>query len=111
MAKSIETNKLIVPIINARREACYAAIFDGNKKVLDEKNLTIEKLKMFLIGLNKEYVFVSNDSFSFNTEKYDPDILNIVLEYQNKEAINPHMVNPVYLKLTEAEEKRLKVND
>lgn len=111
MAKSIKTDKLIVPIINARREACYAAIYDGDKTILEGKYLTIEKLKMFLIGLNKEYVFVSNDNFSFKVEKYNPDILKIVNFYQDKESINPHLVNPVYLKLTEAEENRLKDND
>ena len=111
MAKSIKTDKLIVPIINARREACYGAIFDGNNNLLPGEYMTIEKLKMMLIGLNREYVFISNDGFSFEVKKYDPDILNIVLFYQNKECINSHMVNPVYLKLTEAEENRLKDND
>ena len=111
MAKSIKSDKLIVPIINARREACYAAIFDNDKKVLKEEYLTLEKLKMILIGLNTEYIFVSNDSFYFETKKYNPDILNIVLSFKDRESINPHMVNPLYLKLTEAEENRLKNND
>lgn len=111
MAKSIETDKLIVPIINARREACYASIFDGDKELLPGQYLTIEKLKMMLIGLNKDYVFVSNDSFPFEIEKYNPNILKIVSYYENKDTINPHMVNPLYLKLTEAEENRIKDND
>lgn len=111
MAKSINTNNLIVPIINARREACYAAIYDNDKCILNGCYLTIEKLKMFLLGLNKEYTFISNDSFTFEVEKYNPDILNIVLSYKDKEDINPHLVNPLYLKLTEAEENRLKNND
>ena len=111
MAKSIKTDKLVVPIINARREACYAAIFDNEKVLMDGKYLTIEKLKLFLLGLNKEYVFISNDHFSLDTVKYDPDILNIVLAYKDKEEINPHLVNPLYLKLTEAEENRVKDND
>ena len=107
MAKSINTDKLIVPIINARREACYAAIYDGNKEILPGEYMTIEKLKMMLIGLNKDYVFVSNDKFDFHCEKYNPDILNIVNYYQDRKEINPHLVNPLYLKLTEAEENRL----
>jgi tRNA A37 threonylcarbamoyladenosine modification protein TsaB len=111
MAKSIKTDKLIVPIINARREACYASIFDGDKEILPGQYLTIEKLKMMLMGLNKDYVFVSNDSFSFEVEKYDPDIEKIVNYYKDKVGINPHMVNPCYLKLTEAEENRIKNND
>ena len=111
MAKSIKTDKLIVPIINARREACYASIFDGDKCILEGKYMTLEKLKIILIGLNKEYVFISNDSFNFEVEKYNPNILNIVLSFKDKESINPHTVNPIYLKLTEAEENRLKNND
>ena len=107
MAKSVKTDKLIVPIINARREACYGAIYENGKEILKPGYMTNEKLKMILHGLNREYVFVSNDIFSFNVEKYDPDILNIVLSFKDKEEINPHLVNPEYLKLTEAEENRL----
>ncbi len=108
MSKSIKTEKLIVPIINARREACYAAIYDGDKVIEEGSYLKIEKLKLILMGLGKDYVFVSNDSFPFACEKYDPDILNIVSYYKNREDVNPHLVNPNYLKLTEAEENKMK---
>jgi len=111
MSKSIITNKLIVPIINARRDACYGAIYENEKEILEGKYMPIEKLKMFLLGLNKDYTFISNDSFPFRVEKYDPDILNIVNYYKDRDNINPHLVNPLYLKLTEAEENRLKEND
>lgn len=107
MSKSIKTDKLIVPIINARRGACYGAIYDNDKEILEGQYMSVEKLKMFLSGLNREYVFVSGDNFDFEVVGYDPDILNIVNTYSNNENINPHMVNPVYLKLTEAEENRL----
>ena len=108
MAKSIKTDKLIVPIIDARREACYASIYDNDKCIMEGEYLTLEKLNLFLHGLGKEYVFVSNDNFSFETVKYNPDILNIVNSYQDRESINPHLVNPSYLKLTEAEENKIK---
>ena len=111
MAESIETNSLVVPIINAGREACYAAIYDNGKCLLEGKYMTIEKLKLFLLGIGREYVFISNDDFSFKVEKYNPDILKIVRKYQTKKDINAHLVNPLYLKLTEAEENRLKEND
>ena len=107
MAKSVKSDKLVVPIINARREACYAAIYDNNKVILEGQYLKIEKLKMILMGLGKDYKFISNDKFDFNTLEYNPDILNIVDYYKDKECINPHLVNPEYLKLTEAEENRL----
>lgn len=108
MSKSIKTDKLIVPIIDARRNACYAAIYDGNEEVLKGQYLSLEKLNLFLKGLGKEYIFVSNDKFNFETVSYNPDILAIVETYQNREEVNPHMVNPMYLKLTEAEENKLK---
>ena len=111
MAESIDTDKLIVPIINARHDCCYAAIYNNGDIILEGKYMNIESLKMYLMGLNKDYVFISNDSFPFETEKYNPDILKIIKKYQNKKEINPHMVNPTYLKLTEAEENRLKNND
>ena len=38
---------------------------------------------------------------------YTPDFLKIVNFYKDKENINPHAVNPEYLKLTEAEESKL----
>lgn len=111
MAESIESDKLVVPIINARHDACYAAIYEEGKTILEGKYMTIESLKMTLMGLNREYTFISSDSFPFETVEYDPNILKIVLKYQDKDGINPHLVNPLYLKLTEAEENRLKNND
>lgn len=108
MACSIESDKLVVPIINARRNACYSAIYRCSKCIMKPQYLTLEKLKLFLLGLNEENIFVSNDKFDFDTISYDPNILKIVNTYKNKESVNPHKVNPVYLKLTEAEENRMK---
>ena len=75
---------------------------------MKEQYLSLEKLYLILNGLNKDYVFISNDSFDFECLKYDPDILKIVKKYRDREGINPHIVNPLYLKLTEAEENKLK---
>ena len=33
------------------------------------------------------------------------DVEKIVLKHFNDKSINPHKINPIYLKLTEAEEK------
>ena len=63
-------------------------------------------------------IFTSNDKIT-NDEietmpgkrcAYDPDIAKIVKETLIKSAINPHAVNPNYLKLTEAEESKLNDN-
>ena len=102
---------LHVPIINARRSYVFGAIYNNDEVVLEEQYMTIEKLKLVLMGMNKKYVFISNDKFNdLEVVGYDPDILKIINTYKNRETINPHFVNPIYLKLTEAEENRLKDN-
>ena len=50
--------------------------------------------------LMKNAPFVNLD----NMIKYDPNILEIVNLFKNKKSINPHLVEPNYLKETEAEE-------
>ena len=47
----------------------------------------------------------SNNKFNLaNINSYNPNILTIVETYKNNKAINPHLIEPNYLKLTEAEE-------
>lgn len=105
MKESIDFEGLIVPIIDARRGYVYAGIYDGNNEVIPNQYITLDKLKLIVYGLEREYIFVSNDSFkNLETIPYNPDILKIVTKYQSKESINPHLVEPTYFKLTEAEE-------
>ena len=105
MKESIEYEGLIVPIIDARRGYVYAGIYEGEKEIISNQHISLDKLKLILSGLEKEYVFVSNDLFKdIEVIKYNPNILKIVLKYQDKTGINPHLVEPTYFKLTEAEE-------
>ena len=111
MNVSSKDNKLHVPIINARRGYVYGAIYDGDRTVLMEQYITLEKLKLILIGQKKDYVFISNDKFDdFGCQEYDPDILKIINTFSDRGGTDPHFVNPVYLKLTEAEENKNKDN-
>ncbi len=108
MSISSKKNMVHVPIINARRGYVFAAIYDENQKEIlkpqhIELKVLLEKLKEF-----KEYEFISNDEFDdLKVEKYIPDMVKIVNTFKDKKDINPHAVNPEYLKLTEAEENRL----
>lgn len=112
MAASSKKDLVRVPIIDARRGFCYAAIFDENEKVILEPTyITYEKLEEKLKNISK-YKVISNDQEKLQMkadviESYDPDFIEIVREFKNKKEINPHAVNPNYLKLTEAEESRL----
>lgn len=109
MAISSENNKYHVPIINARRGFVFAAIYDENYNVvLKPQHIKLDDLKEKLNDISN-YEFITNDEFEDIAEvtKYDPNMLKIVNKYKNKESVNPHGVNPEYLKLTEAEESKL----
>lgn len=107
MAISSKEKTNHIPMINARRGYVYAAIFDENNKVLHKpEHIKWEDLKVEIEDLN-QYEIISNDAFDWEVETvpYTPDFLEIVQTFKDKKSINPHIVNPDYLKLTEAEEK------
>lgn len=107
MMLSSNSKKIHVPILDARREYCFGAIYDTkNKELAKPSYIKYEELSKELNSI-KDYTIISNDEVKVTGEKesYQPDILKIVSYFKDKEAINPHAVNPEYLKLTEAEEK------
>ena len=108
MAISNNSNKIKVPIINARRGYVYGAIYENDKEILKPQHIKLEELKNELKGRDN-YIYITNDEFENleNIEKYEPDFIKIINMYKDKKEINPHLVNPKYLKLTAAEESRL----
>ncbi len=105
MNVSTDFDGLIIPLIDARRGYVYASIYENNEAILPSQHISLDKLKNIVSSMNKNYVYVSNDNIKdLELIKYEPDILKIVLNYQNKESINPHLIEPTYFKLTEAEE-------
>ena len=111
MSLSSETAKYHVPAIDARRGYVFAAIYDqNNRQILKPQHIKIEDLKQEMASLD-DYVVITNDEYldeDFdNIEAYNPNLLKIVNNYKDKEPINPHAINPDYLKLTEAEESKM----
>jgi hypothetical protein len=57
--------------------------------------------------MNENYAFLSY--LEIDTDKIvitpEIDIMKVINNHSLDEAVNPHSCNPVYLKLTEAEEK------
>lgn len=97
-----------VPIIDARRGYVFGAAYSVDNQVIVEPCHI--KLTDLLAKLStNEYTVITNDEFEIenNIEAYEPNILKIVSYYKNKKSMNPHLVNPKYLKLTEAEENKL----
>ncbi len=98
-----------VPVIDARRGYVFGAIYDDkNKQILKPQHIKIVDLEQKLKGITN-YIIITNDDIEITgkREEYNPDILKIVNYFKDKEEINPHAVNPEYLKLTEAEESKL----
>lgn len=104
---SLEEADFYVPIIDARRNYCYAAIYDSNyHTVLKEQYVNIETLFVALEKLGSNYVIISNDNYDFKHENYSPNFLKIINEFKDYEASsNIHYIGANYLKSTEAEEK------
>lgn len=109
MSLSSKTNMIHVPILDARRGYVFGAIYDqDNNAIFPPKHVKLEEL-MQVLQDKENYIFITNDDFENieNKESYDPDIEKIVNTFESKKPMNPHAVNPEYLKLTEAEESKL----
>ena len=106
LATTNSSRKLIVPIIDARRNYVYAGLYDKNLNQL-EKDQYISIDNLFKKIGNKKVTFISYDKFELIKKIKYPNvqILKIIKKYFNSESVVPHELNPCYLKLTEAEEK------
>ena len=69
--------------------------------------INIEVLKATLDNLPGKYVLISNDKIDAfdDINEYDPDFMKIIGKYKDRSEVNPHSIDALYLKLTEAEEK------
>ncbi len=108
MALSSPKKTIHIPMINARRGYVFAAIYDeNNKELLKPQHIKKTDLELKYQEY-KDKEIITNDEFEDlnDINKYSPDILKVVQHFKDKEPINPHNVNPEYLKLTEAEEKK-----
>lgn len=102
---STSSSDVIVPLIDARRDYVFSGIYDK------ELNWLMEDKYILLADLLEELKkydnveFVSLDEFNFDVLKSNVDIKKVVNKHFLDEGINPHSLNPNYLKRTEAEEK------
>lgn len=94
------TDSTCLALIDARRGYVYAGAYDSDlNTILEDKYISLND-----IDTEKYTEVVSYDDIA-NAVKPNPDIIKIVNKYKDK-TMNPHMVNPNYLKKTEAEENR-----
>lgn len=103
---SVDT-KYVIPMIDARRGYVYGAVYDNDlNMIFNDKYLSFDELSDYF----NEGTIVSFNDFD-NSIKPNLDILKIVNKHINDNSLNPHVVNPNYLKRTEAEEKLLGDNN
>ena len=107
MATTNTNKKYLVPMIDARRGNVFTGIYDIELNSVNSDKLV--NLKEFINDINDEYEFVSYDNLEIESIiSPNIDILKIVNKHINDEGVNPHNLNPNYLKLTEAGENKLK---
>ena len=95
-----------VSIIDARRNYVYAGIYDKDyNNVIKESYISKDELVDKINSLNNELIIGDTTLGSFPVISNKIDVVNIYNYFKNDSGINALMVNPVYLKKTEAEEK------
>lgn len=104
IASSSFNSKYIVPYIDAKRENCYAAVYDSDLNIIENERFT-SKID-FIENRSSDYKVVSYDSQNLTI-----NFMKIIKKHINDLPINPHLINPNYLKKTEAEENLDKKND
>lgn len=94
----------IMPLIDARRGYVYGSLYDFNlDTVVPDSYIMLNNL----LELKRDNaVICTYDSFSFEVSMPKINISKIISKHNNDEGVNPHLLNPNYLKRTEAEEKR-----
>ena len=103
MSSTNTSKKYIAPLIDARRDYVFAALYDNNlNSVIKDSYILLDEFKSKVE--DKDILFISHDNFEFETNDSDYDILRVVEKHRNDVGVNPHQLNPNYLKLTEAEE-------
>ena len=107
MASTKTDTDYLIPMIDARRNCVFAGIYDHNlNTVLNDQYLSIEDLKKEVEKLDGSYTYLCDTKLDQLDDciPSHPDLGKVLKYHENDAGINPHQVNPNYLKKTEAEE-------
>ena len=106
MASYDTDKKYICSFMDARRGFVFAGIYDNELNVyIEDKYVLFDQLLEEMKDIKDDTLFVSNDDNYISCVEPKINVEKIVLKHINDKSVNPHNVNPIYLKLTEAEEK------
>ena len=103
VSSDINTNK--VPMLNARRECVYTAVYSkDNEEIFEPKHRKLSDFNKQLEKLDNYQIISNDEEITMDKIPYNPNILEIVNHFKDREETNPHELNPTYLKNTAAEE-------
>ena len=106
MASYDTDKKYVCSFIDARRGYVYAGIYNNDlSNYVSDKYIKFDTLENDIKNIKDDILFVSESNNFVSCNKPKIDILKIVNKHVNDLPTNHHKVNPIYLKLTEAEEK------
>lgn len=109
MATHSCNTKYIVPLIDARRDAVYGAMYSNElNPIIEDKYVSFTELLNAIkeITTMDQVTFVSYERFDdIDVVIPNIDVFSIVSKHYDDNDIVCHLVNPNYLKKTEAEEK------
>ena len=108
MASGNYSTKYVVPLIDARRDAVYGAMYLRADAIINDLYLPFSDLLNEITSRTSldDVTFVSYEKFDgINLEEPRIDLTEIIKNNMNGEGTLCHLVNPNYLKKTEAEEK------
>lgn len=98
-----DEKRYVAPLIDARRGYVFAGLYDRElNPVIPDAYVSLEEFRQ---KAGDEVQYVSYDTFDFAVEEPGCEILKVVDKHKNDAGVNPHQLNPNYLKKTEAEER------
>ena len=104
MATTNTNKKYLVPMIDARRGNVFAGIYDNELNCIKKDKLV--NLEEYIKNFDSNYEIISYDNI-MNSIIPSINVIKMLEKHKNDTGINPHNLNPNYLKLTEAEENRI----
>lgn len=101
LATTSVSSKYVIPMIDARRGYVFGGVYDNDlNSVYRDSYILFNDLSSYF----NEGTIVTFSNYG-NSVNPSLDVLKIVNKHINDKPLNPHSVNPNYLKKTEAEEK------
>lgn len=103
LASTTIEKKYRIPVIDARRGYVFAGVYNSDLQiVMEDQYIEAKELNEYI----NDGEIISYDDIS-GAIRPKLDIVRVINKHENDIPINPHQLSPNYLKLTEAEEKRM----